>query len=88
MLCLQRLTKPLIDCKQLKFPEANLGFNDIDKTFREATWEEALQVAADGFLRILNKYGGDFLCGFGSAKGTNEEAYLFQKFIEWKHTDK
>ena len=78
----QRLTKPLIRLKTVKkFPEANSSFNDIHKTFREATWEEALQVAADGFLRILNKYGGDFLCGFGSAKGTNEEAYLFQKFI-------
>ena len=78
----ERLTKPLIRLQTAKkFPETNLGFNDIDKTFREATWEEALQVAADGFLRILNKYGGDFLCGFGSAKGTNEEAYLFQKFI-------
>ena len=78
----ERLTKPLIRLqKAKKYPEANLSFNDIHKTFREATWEEALQVAADGFLRILNKYGGDFLCGFGSAKGTNEEAYLFQKFI-------
>ena len=78
----ERLTKPLIRLQTAKkFPEANLRFDDIHKTFREATWEEALQVAADGFLRILNSHGGDFLCGFGSAKGTNEEAYLFQKFI-------
>ena len=78
----ERLTKPLIRLQTAKkFPEANLSFDDIHKIFREATWEEALQVAADGFLRILNSHGGDFLCGFGSAKGTNEEAYLFQKFI-------
>ena len=78
----ERLTKPLIRLESAKkYPEVNLNFNEIHKTFREASWEEALDVAAKGFLRILDKYGGNFLCGFGSAKGTNEEAYLFQKFI-------
>ena len=78
----ERLTKPLIRLESAKkYPEVNLNFNEIHKTFREASWEEALDVAAKGFLRILDTYGGNFLCGFGSAKGTNEEAYLFQKFI-------
>ena len=78
----ERLTKPLIRLESAKkYPEVNLNFNEIHKTFREASWEEALDIAAKGFLRILDTYGGNFLCGFGSAKGTNEEAYLFQKFI-------
>jgi formate dehydrogenase major subunit len=48
--------------------------------FREATWEEALQKAADGLKRIRDedRYA---LAGFGSAKGSNEEAYLFQKLV-------
>jgi Uncharacterized anaerobic dehydrogenase len=49
--------------------------------FREATWEEALEKAAAGFRRILERDGGQALAGFGSAKGSNEEAYLFQKLI-------
>src|SRR4029453_17395227 len=49
--------------------------------FREATWEEALDVAANGLKKIRDRDGGDALAGFGSAKGSNEEAYLFQKLI-------
>jgi formate dehydrogenase major subunit len=51
--------------------------------FRPASWDEALNLAARGFLRIRNhdKHGGGALAGFGSAKGSNEEAYLFQKLV-------
>jgi formate dehydrogenase major subunit len=49
--------------------------------FREATWEEALARAAGGLKRILKDHGGQALAGFGSAKGSNEEAYLFQKLV-------
>jgi len=49
--------------------------------FREATWEEALERAAGGLKTILDRDGGAALAGFGSAKGTNEEAYLFQKLV-------
>ena len=49
--------------------------------FREATWEEALDVAAKGLREIRDTYGKRSLAGFGSAKGTNEEAYLFQKLV-------
>ncbi|EHI49766.1 NAD-dependent formate dehydrogenase iron-sulfur protein [SAR116 cluster alpha proteobacterium HIMB100] len=49
--------------------------------FREATWEEALNVAAAGFATIKSEHGSAALAGFGSAKGTNEEAYLVQKFV-------
>ena len=49
--------------------------------FREATWEEALDVAARGLCDARDTYGKRALAGFGSAKGTNEEAYLFQKLV-------
>src|SRR5579864_1557089 len=49
--------------------------------FREATWEEALDAAASGLKRIRDRHGGKGLAGFGSAKGSNEEAYLFQKLV-------
>lgn len=49
--------------------------------FRAATWEEALHVAAGGLARLRDAHGGRAVAGFGSAKGTNEEAYLFQKLI-------
>ena len=49
--------------------------------FREATWEEALTRAAAGLKKICDERGGKALAGFGSAKGSNEEAYLFQKLV-------
>ena len=49
--------------------------------FREATWEEALDRAAGGLKKIRDRDGPDALAGFGSAKGSNEEAYLFQKLV-------
>ncbi|HET9834717.1 MAG TPA: formate dehydrogenase subunit alpha [Vicinamibacterales bacterium] len=49
--------------------------------FREATWDEALDLAAGGLRQIRDTYGKRSLAGFGSAKGTNEEAYLFQKLV-------
>ncbi len=62
------------------------AFADIDPAnpyshFRAATWAEALDVAASGLKRIRNRDGGAALAGFGSAKGSNEEAYLLQKLV-------
>ena len=48
--------------------------------FREATWDEALEFAANG-LSKLRSDNGRRVAGFGSAKCSNEEAYLFQKLI-------
>jgi formate dehydrogenase major subunit len=77
----QRLTVPLI--RRDGVPK---GDTDIDPAnpfthFREATWEEAMARAAGGLARIRDTAGGSALAGFGSAKGTNEEAYLFQKLV-------
>jgi formate dehydrogenase major subunit len=49
--------------------------------FRPATWEEALDAAAKGLSKIRDRDGPQALAGFGSAKGSNEEAYLFQKLV-------
>jgi formate dehydrogenase major subunit len=49
--------------------------------FREASWEEALDRAAAGLRRVRALRGPGALAGFGSAKGSNEEAYLFQKLV-------
>jgi len=51
------------------------------EVFREATWKEALDFAAAGLKRLKDDHGGRAVAGFGSAKCTNEEAYLFQKLI-------
>ncbi len=77
-----RLTKPLIRREGVaKSGSMQLGREDVSKVFREATWEEALSFAAAGLKKITDRDGGDALAGFGSAKGSNEEAYLFQKLI-------
>src|ERR1700674_4959976 len=49
--------------------------------FRPATWEEALDRAAAGLKRVRDQRGSKALAGFGSAKASNEEAYLFQKLV-------
>jgi formate dehydrogenase major subunit len=49
--------------------------------FRKATWEEALARAAGGLKALRDRHGHHALAGFGSAKGSNEEAYLFQKLV-------
>ena len=77
-----RLTKPL-----MRLPNAKKDANDqVDPAnpwthFREATWEEALDIAAKGLVKIRDEKGAKALAGFGSAKGSNEEAYLFQKLV-------
>ena len=53
----------------------------LEDFFREATWEEALDYASESLIKIYKENGANSLCGFGSAKGSNEEAYLFQKLI-------
>ncbi|ABV93024.1 formate dehydrogenase, alpha subunit [Dinoroseobacter shibae DFL 12 = DSM 16493] len=76
-----RLTKPLI--RRDDAPEKGLNVDPGNPWthFREATWEEALDAAAHGLGDLRSFYGGKSVAGFGSAKCTNEEAYLFQKLI-------
>jgi formate dehydrogenase major subunit len=82
----QRLTMPLIRKAGVpKDPEAlntlNRDTADWSDVFREATWEEALALTAGSLNHLRDTYGKKALAGFGSAKGSNEEAYLFQKLV-------
>jgi len=60
-----RLTKPLIK---------------KDGQFREASWGEAYDLIADKFASFREEFGPDSLAVLSSAKCTNEENYLLQKF--------
>ncbi|MBS3791447.1 MAG: formate dehydrogenase subunit alpha [Candidatus Bipolaricaulota bacterium] len=52
-----------------------------DDEFREASWEEALDLVSDKLGGIKEQYGPDAIAGLSSATCTNEENYLFQKFM-------
>ena len=76
----QRLMKPLI--RKPGFPKsADFTVDPANplSVFREASWDEALALAGGTLRRIRDTRGPQALAGFGSAKGSNEEAYLFQK---------
>ncbi len=83
----QRLTVPLI--RKAGVPKSGDFRMDPENwrdIFREATWEEALDLAGGTLAKIRdrgveNGGGPKALAGFGSAKGSNEEAYLFQKLV-------
>ena len=82
----QRLTVPLIrKAGVAKDPEALQRLNrdtaDWSAVFREATWDEALALSAGSLKNLRDTRGKKSLAGFGSAKGSNEEAYLFQKLV-------
>jgi len=62
----ERLTKPLIK---------------HNGSFREATWNEALDYVADRFTAIKEESGPNAIAGLASARSTNEENYIFQKFM-------
>ena len=92
----QRLTKPLIRRAEF-YPKGPLSgevqasvskraggivdYAEVLPAFREATWEEALDLVGSKLSAIRDEHGGGALAGFGSAKCSNEEAYLFQKLI-------
>ena len=78
----QRLTKPLI--RRADAPKRGDFEMDPERfldVFREASWDEALALAGGKLAQIRDQHGKKSLAGFGSAKGSNEEAYLFQKLV-------
>jgi formate dehydrogenase major subunit len=92
----QRLTVPLIRkdtsypkgplsgavrTKKGKRPGGIVDYAEVMPHFREASWDEALDLVAKKLVEIRETYGKRALAGFGSAKGSNEEAYLFQKLV-------
>jgi formate dehydrogenase major subunit len=90
----QRLTKPLIRRAE-SYPKGPLSkavrgefdggghvnYGDVLPAFREASWDEALDLIAARLSQIKRDHGPRALAGFGSAKCSNEEAYLFQKLM-------
>jgi len=91
-----RLTKPLIRIDYPKGalssavksserkpgkPGGVVDYAEVMPAFREASWEEALDLVASKLKGIKDEHGPRALAGFGSAKCTNEDAYLFQKLI-------
>lgn len=77
-----RLTRPLV--RKPGVPKDTNVLRDParwSEVFREASWDEALALAAGKLKALRDTHGPKALAGFGSAKGTNEEAYLFQKLV-------
>ena len=72
-----RLTTPLIRKNLGVRPRRPVGLEG----FREATWDEALDLAAAKLADIVREYGGDAIGTFCSAKATNEDNYIFQKLV-------
>ncbi|MCZ6477148.1 MAG: formate dehydrogenase subunit alpha [Gemmatimonadetes bacterium] len=62
-------------------PGGLVDYDEVLPHFREATWEEALDLAGARLSEIRDRDGPSALAGFGSAKCSNEEAYLFQKLV-------
>ena len=62
-----RLQKPLI--------------RQDDGTFKESDWDEALEVAAKGFTKVLEENGRRAIYGIASGRAPHEAAYTMQKFI-------
>jgi len=83
-----RLTEPLIRKEGVTKHDTDIDPANPYTHFRKATWEEALDRAAEGLRRIRDRKpapaeagGRRALAGFACAKGTNEEAYLLQKLV-------
>jgi formate dehydrogenase major subunit len=76
-----RLTEPLIRKDGVAKHDVDIDPANPYTHFRAATWEEALDRAAAGLRKIRDRDGRYALAGFGSAKGSNEEAYLLQKLV-------
>jgi formate dehydrogenase major subunit len=78
-----RLTQPLIRRKDAPPKRGDFVMDPerVMDVFREASWAEALEFAGGELKAIRDQHGKKSLAGFGSAKGSNEEAYLFQKLV-------
>jgi formate dehydrogenase major subunit len=62
-------------------PGGVVDYAEVMPAFREASWDEALDLVATRLQEIRRVAGSSALAGFGSAKCSNEEAYLFQKLL-------
>jgi formate dehydrogenase alpha subunit len=70
----ERVIKPLIRTNREEGRSAKA-------IWREASWDEALDLVADQLVRIRRDHGGDAIASYASAKATNEDTYVFQKLM-------
>ena len=64
----RRLKKPLIR-------------DNRHESLRETTWDEALDVVSNRLVQIIREHGGDAVATYACAKATNEDNYVFQKWV-------
>jgi formate dehydrogenase major subunit len=69
------------EMRRRRKPGGLVDYDDVLPHFREATWEEAIELAGRRLREVKDEHGPSAMAGFGSAKCSNEEAYLFQKLI-------
>lgn len=62
--------------ERLTTPKMRIGGRLVD-----CTWDEAVSVVATNLKVIRNKKGADSIAGLGSVRTTNEDGYVFQKFM-------
>ncbi len=75
----ERLTTPLI-----RIPGTTRGAEHngkVHEIFREASWDEALELVANKLLELKQDHGADSIATLSSAKCTNEDNYVMQKFV-------
>jgi len=77
----QPLSPEIRSSKRTKGRGGLVRYEDVMPAFREATWDEALELVARRFKQIRDEHGSQALSGFGSAKCSIEEAYTFQKLV-------
>ncbi|MFO7711973.1 MAG: formate dehydrogenase subunit alpha [Dehalococcoidia bacterium] len=75
----ERLTTPLIRRPGVGRQAGHNG--RVQEIFREATWEEAIELTAGRLLRLKEAFGADSIAALSSAKCTNEDNYVMQRFV-------
>ncbi len=75
----KRVTTPLIRRTPQKAGERTQAF-DLSE-WREASWDEALDMVADRLVEIYKRDGSDAMAVYCCAKATNEDNYLMQKMF-------
>jgi len=77
----ERLTTPLIRIAPKTQSGVGIQGGVLSELFRKATWEEAITLAAKKLADIKKNYGNDAVAGIASPRCTNEDNYVFQKFM-------
>ncbi len=75
----ERLTTPLIRIPDVARQAGHNG--RVQEIFREAKWDEALELVANKLFELRQNYGADSIAALSSAKCTNEDNYVMQKFV-------